>query len=302
MKFEIKTDLDIKTQNEIARIEAISSAFRTASETAFLAALAPYLTNDIISFDVDGLILQASGLTVPTSYPGFAKGATFIKTDATGKGVYENTGTSTSAIWDLMGAITSADIEDKAVTDSKLADVLSFEGKTVSLGDVTPVNGAYATGTLTTDGTEVADGTLVVVGDVTYKITATLAAAYDVLIGINAATTLANLVKAINASGTAGVEYFAGTLINPLVSAGVVANSASIMLAKVRGVAGNTINKMSNDAHLDWDGITSYFTAGVDGTVGVKNQIVANATNLYLCIAANTIAGANWRKLVLQSL
>ena len=36
-----------------------------------------------------------------------------------------------------------------------------------------------------------------------------------------------------------------------------------------------------------------------NGTVGVANEICADATNLYHCIAANTIADANWRRVSL---
>lgn len=42
--------------------------------------------------------------------------------------------------------------------------------------------------------------------------------------------------------------------------------------------------------------------AGVDGTVGAAREILADATNIYMATAANTIADANWKKLVLQSL
>lgn len=40
----------------------------------------------------------------------------------------------------------------------------------------------------------------------------------------------------------------------------------------------------------------------VNGTVGVANETCADATNLYHCIATNTVAGANWRKVTLNAL
>lgn len=301
MKFEIKTDLDIKTQNEIARIEAIDSTLRTASETAFLTALAPYLTNDIISFDVDGYILQASGLTVPTSYPGFAKGATFIKTDASGKSVYENTGSITVAAWNLIGEVDGTDIADGSITNAKLANPLTLAGITL-FADTAPVNAVAASATLTTDNTELTDGDTVTIGTTIYRFKDTPEQAYDVQRhGTTADTTLGNLVKAINATGTEGVEYFAGTLIHPDVSAGAVSSHATVLTAKVKGVSGNAIAKSENSTHLSFDA-GAYLTGGVNGTVGVKNEIRLDATNMYLCTAANTIAGANWKKLVLQSL
>lgn len=51
-----------------------------------------------------------------------------------------------------------------------------------------------------------------------------------------------------------------------------------------------------------WAGGATALSGGVDGTIGVKNQIVVDATNVYMCTATNTIADANWKKLVLQSL
>lgn len=108
--FEIKSDLPLETQNKIDYIEAIPSAKRTTNQANFLTALAPYLTNVILSVDETGLIISAAGLTVPTGYEGFRKGATFVKTDATTKGTYENVGDDTSATWDLIGQSGATDI------------------------------------------------------------------------------------------------------------------------------------------------------------------------------------------------
>lgn len=118
--FEIKSDLPIETQKKIDALEAIPAANRTATQQAFLTALLPYLTNVIISVDADGLIMSASGLTVPTGYSGFSKGATFIKTDATGNGLYMNTADTTSAAWDLVDQASTSNITDGAVTIPKL--------------------------------------------------------------------------------------------------------------------------------------------------------------------------------------
>jgi hypothetical protein len=101
MKFGILTDLPQSTQTEVARIQAIPVGQRHTNETNFLNALGPYLTNQITEKDADGNILEASGLTVPTGYSGFAKGATFIKTNASTNAIYQNIGDSTSATWQL---------------------------------------------------------------------------------------------------------------------------------------------------------------------------------------------------------
>lgn len=303
MIFEIKSDLPIETQRKIDAIEAIPSAQRTTNQAAFLTSLAPYLTNLIISVGADGLITAASGLTVPTGYSGFRKGATFIKTDASTKGTYENVGTSTSAVWDLLGGIDTADLVDGSVTEAKLATSISFEGKAISFGDVTPVNAVAASAVLTSDNTEVANKATVTIGTTVYRIIDTPEAINDVKRhGTTADTTLANLVAAINGSGTPGTEYFEGTVAHTDVTASEVASHAITLTAKVKGVAGNDIAKDETDSHLDFDGDGEVFTGGVDGTVGVKLQVVADDTNLYICTDANTITGTNWKKLVLQSL
>ena len=65
----------------------------------------------VLEYDADRDVLRATGLTIPTG-SGYAKGCLFIKTDAaTGtKGLYENQGTNTSASFNVVGEISSAEI------------------------------------------------------------------------------------------------------------------------------------------------------------------------------------------------
>lgn len=426
--FEIKSNLPIETQLEINRIESLAVTARTAQETALLVALAPYLTNEILQLDTDGLILEARGITLPTSYTGFAKGATFIKYDNATKSVYENTGSTTEATWNLMGEADGSDIADGSISNAKLANPLTLAGVSLFV-DTAPVNavaasklltigtnpiesatvtigavpykfrvaigaGAASSKVLTSDNTELTDGDTVTIGSTVYRFKDTMTQAYDVKRdGTTADTTLGNLIKAINATGTEGVEYFAGTLIHPTVSAGTLSAHAFTASAKTFGFAGNSIAIAENSSHLSWAGgatalsggidpesandvliggtteisidnlvlaITAgagegtnygtgtvvnplvtavkasastmtatnlikgvignataiaetlangswasgdlFLTGGINGTVGVKNEIRLDDTNLYICTAVNTIADANWKKLVLQSL
>lgn len=109
--FKLKSQLPIATQDEMNRILAIPSAQRTATEAAFLTAIGDdYIYNAVIAYDSSGLILQASGITVPDGYSGFKKGATFIKTDSTDKALYENVGSSTTSSFNLMGQEAVGDI------------------------------------------------------------------------------------------------------------------------------------------------------------------------------------------------
>ncbi|KKK73650.1 hypothetical protein LCGC14_2891700, partial [marine sediment metagenome] len=70
------------------------------------------ITIQALDYDGAGKILRASGITVPTGGAGYAKGCLFMKTDvATGtKGLYENIGNTTTASFDLIGAIAASEI------------------------------------------------------------------------------------------------------------------------------------------------------------------------------------------------
>ena len=148
--------------------------------------------------------------------------------------------------------------------------------------------GTQATGTLTnsTDA-NMADGETVVVGTITYTCKTTMGAAYDFQrSGGSRAVTLANLAAAINASGTAGVEYFAGTVANPTVKCSALNNTTTagptthytLSLAAITdGTAGNSIALgTSSSGNLVRSAAT--LLGAIDSKV---NQIVVNgATNL----------------------
>lgn len=187
--FPIKSDLTIAEQNKMDALLAITAAQRTTSQAAWLAARLPYQTNVVIKVGTDGNILAASGLTLPTGLEGFAKGATFTKTDATGNGLYMNTGDETSATWDLIDEAATANIPDGAVTMAKLADIATktFIGRVASgtgvpkacsvtevktaigvMGDATPVNAVAATKVLTI-GTNPVEEATVTIGSNIYR-------------------------------------------------------------------------------------------------------------------------------------
>jgi Tfp pilus assembly protein PilW len=93
----------------------------------------------------------------------------------------------------------------------------------------------------------------IVIGDVTYTLQTTLAAPYDVKIGGTAAATAASLTHAINGTGTAGTDYFAGTEEHPDVSA-EVDSAAVTVTAKVAGADGNAIVATSDSIEGAWTG------------------------------------------------
>lgn len=142
-----------------------------------------------------------------------------------------------------------------------------------------------ATATLTSDETQPDAGDTVTVGDQVYTFVEEITAVYggprsyipnEVLIGADADATLANLVHAVNQTGTAGTNYSMGTVKNPLVSAAAVSSHATVMTARSTGTGGNAIVKAEDSDHLDWDGSGGVFTGGVD-TVANEIKIGASA-------------------------
>jgi len=123
---------------------------------------------------------------------------------------------------------------------------------------------ARATGTLTTDETEVADGTLVEVDDQVYRIKTTPSQANDIKIDSTADLTLARVAKAINGTGVEGTDYFAGTeACANVIASDVVAHVVTIS-AKLAGTDGNAIVLTSDDAHLAASG-SGTLASGADG-------------------------------------
>ena len=124
-----------------------------------------------------------------------------------------------------------------------------YSGATTAALTITPVAGI-----LTSTNTEITDGDTVTIGSTVYRFKNTMAAAYDVKRnGTTADTTLANLIKAINASGTPGSEYYAGTLANPLVTADASVTSHKVT---VRGIAAGSITTTKSATQLSWNNAT----------------------------------------------
>ena len=153
-----------------------------------------------------------------------------------------------------------------------------------------------ARGTLTNDTTDVADGNTVTIGPTIYQFKSIMGQAFDVQIDVaNPDVTLANLVKAINGTGTPGVEYFAGTTAHPDVTAGAVTSHAIVITAKVGGVAGNSIATTTTATHDSW--ATGTLIGGHNDTAN-DVLIGANAEsaidNLVLAITHGATEGTNY--------
>lgn len=149
-------------------------------------------------------------------------------------------------------------------------------GVLTSAGASAPAD--YATQTITSTGVNVTDGDTCTIGTTVYRFKNTLAAAYDVKIGASAAATLDNLKAAINATGTAGTEYFVGTLVHPTVIATTNADTTQIIRAKTIGTAANSIATTEAAVTLSWGAAT------MANGVAVTNALITIGTRVYTAV------------------
>ena len=181
-------------------------------------------------------------------------------TQLTAAGVVSKLFTVKAPFYRLTWALSAPVQEVQAVTHDHTGGTfaLSFDGQgpTDTLNWDAPKDATAAQGTLTMD-TKPSDaiaavGTLTIaeagqnadvftIDSQVYNLLTTPLAAYDIALGADEAATKVNIVAAINASGTEGVEYFAGTLIHPTVSAAAFSGDDSLFTARTAGVAGDSI-------------------------------------------------------------
>jgi hypothetical protein len=132
-------------------------------------------------------------------------------------------------------------------TDTNAPVLFGGAGSLISLLDAILVNGygsAFATGTVTNDGTNVADGDTVTIGSITYTFRASVAsgAANGVLIGANAASTMNSLASGHQRQRDSRHDYTAGTQAHPECM-DVISQQRSVIPLNARkgGSAGNSI-------------------------------------------------------------
>ena len=155
-----------------------------------------------------------------------------------------------------------------------------------SLGIGLTANGS---GTLTSTANAVATKT-VTVGATTYTYVANLSAtptANEVLIGANAAATLANLASAINGSTGAGTTYGAPTVANA--SAVAVSGATTVSLvAKAAGTAGNSVATTTTDVGNTFGAAT--LTGGGTGVATLTTAVLAQAALTNINAAISSVA------------
>lgn len=130
--FPVKSDLPKGVLDEIERIEAITSSLRNTEDAAFLTSRAAYLTNEILQTNEAGEITKCAGETVPVyGLAGFAKGCLFLKKDVGAyiHAVYKNYGTNELCNFDLLGGVSSGDMDENllriAEVEISAADIVA---------------------------------------------------------------------------------------------------------------------------------------------------------------------------------
>jgi len=156
-----------------------------------------------------------------------------------------------------LGVLRKIIINSHSSGTVKVVDGLSAgvqaSGTLTSSGAMVPAD--YATNTLTSDATNVTAGETVTINTTVYTFVDAIlysTAAYSVLKGATAAITLANLKKAINGTGTPGVEYSVGTVANTEVVADTLTATTLKIWARTLGTTPNTYPTTETSAHLSW--------------------------------------------------
>lgn len=162
----------------------------------------------------------------------------------------------------------------------------------------TPVNGVASQGTLTV-AVQPLSGDTMTIGDKVFTFVAEGTANADGEIGVGAdlAGAKTNIVAAINGSD-------GWNTASAYVTAAAFATNDCVLTALIRGVAGDliaTTQTFDNVGNVFDAATLGTTTAGVDGTVGSAGQLYYGSTYLYLAVATNTIADANWRRVSLGS-
>lgn len=161
-----------------------------------------------------------------------------------------------------VGATTYSTTVTKAMLETfnqMIANSTITASSTVEVVDVTTAgDGTLATGTLTTTGNFTADDE-VTIGSQTYIFKASPSSAYEVDLGGNVATSLANLASAINADGTAGA-YGSGTVANS--SATAVATATTLVVTAKQSLAGTAGNAVVFTEDTDGGGTWSVSGSG----------------------------------------
>lgn len=183
----------------------------------------------------------------------------FLTTDAT-TGIYISLSSGAGSGWIEIDFISIGDY-------SYLDNTLATEASRIAnqIGDTAGV-GTKASGTITSNGTNVSDGDTVTIAGKVYTFKTVLGTTEgQVLIGGTSAESLDNLKLAINSTGVTSQQYCA--TFNPLVEATTNTDTVQTLSARAVGILGNSITLAKSASTLTLS--SSTLTGGTDD-VGEK--------------------------------
>ena len=210
---------------------------------------------------------------------------------------------NSTAVATEIASLVNATYNYSATASGAALDVFSTPGN--GFGVTTTVTSAsniqissvnstnYPTSAVTnTTGNNSPDGTAITIGGQSYRFKSTMVAAYDVQIGVTVLATVYNLFLAINAAGSAGTNYYAGTAANPNVKATLFNNSpypAFTVTAIALNNSGEIQNGLSGVSATDMapttQTTTGTFSQGqfrivaAGGSTAATGTIVSSGTN-----------------------
>lgn len=199
--------------------------------------------------------------------------------------------TETSLVKQGAGALLGVIVNSHTSGTLKLVDGLTNGAAATtdltSSGAMVPAD--YATSTLTSTGTAVADGATVTINTTVYtaKTTLTNSAANEVLIGDTAdgSAFLANLKKAINGTGTPGVNYSTDTVAHTTVVAATLTATTLKVWARTLGTTPNAYPTTETSNQLSWaDTTLGGGTGASDPGVTAAGATFVLDTNTYTAV------------------
>lgn len=164
--------------------------------------------------------------------------------------------------------------------------------KTISITSITV---SHSTGVLTGT-TNPEDGDTVTIGSVVYRFKDSLTATNDVKRhASDMDTSMGNLIKAINASGTPETDYKGITSPSSVIASGTLISHAFTVTAVEAGIGGDLIATTTTSTHIAWGAalMSGGATVSISGTVsdvtyGIMSQIQT--------VEDPSVTNANWSR------
>jgi hypothetical protein len=191
----------------------------------------------------------------------------------------DNTVQASNIAFAINADITTVDATGNAGVVDLVSTELGTTGNDTDLSET--ATGIAVSGPKLTGGVDAVVGDTLTVGAQLFTFKGAGTATGDIVVDGNSTAQAANIVTSINrdlatvdATSILGVVYLS---------------------AATKGVTGNSLVLSKSCANITITGI-GFLTGGIDGTIGLLNEICADTNYIYISTAANTISDSNWEK------